>query len=142
MGYRSQVRIITTKKGFDELKKFSDNYLKTDNEYKEYNLMDAFDVDKSTKDIHYFGWDWVKWYEGSYKAVDAIMDGLNHLEDNNISYKYARIGEEYDDFEEQSFESDDEAEPYLEYPSFIRDFDDDWMEDNLIKNEKEVEISS
>ena len=28
MGYRSDVRIMTTKKGFNELKKYTDKYLK------------------------------------------------------------------------------------------------------------------
>ena len=28
MGYRSDVRIMTSRKGFDELKKFTDKYLK------------------------------------------------------------------------------------------------------------------
>ena len=31
MGYRSDVRIITSKKGFKELRKFTDNYLKEKN---------------------------------------------------------------------------------------------------------------
>ena len=39
MGYRSQVRMITTKKGFEELKKFNDKYLsnnKNINGFEEY----------------------------------------------------------------------------------------------------------
>ena len=39
MGYRSDVRILTTKKGFKELKKFTDNYLKEKN-YTYGNLLD------------------------------------------------------------------------------------------------------
>ena len=31
MGYRSDVRIMTSKKGFDELRKFTDQYLKEKN---------------------------------------------------------------------------------------------------------------
>ena len=55
------------------------------------------------------------------------MDGLKHLKDKEFSYRYARIGESYDDYEESNFESDIEAEQDLDYPSMIREFDDDYV---------------
>ncbi len=138
MGYRSQVRIITTKKGFEVLKKFNDNYLKEKGQ--QYNLLDECEFKHENNNICYFGWNWVKWYEGSYPSVDAVCEGLSHLEDEDLSFRFARIGESYDDYEEQCYDSETEEE-YLEFPSMIREFDDDYIIDSMnreIKEEKEV----
>ena len=139
MGYRSQVRMITTKKGFEELKKFNDKYLsnnKNINGFEEYNLMDNLNIKEEDNNSVYFGWDWVKWYEGSYKGVDAIMEGLNHLEEKDLSYRFSRLGEDYDDYEEHYHDSEKEEEQGLEYPYVIRDFDDDEMIQDLENNKK------
>ena len=47
MGYRSDVRIMTSKKGFDELRKFTDKYLKEKN-YTYGNLLDQLDLNHET----------------------------------------------------------------------------------------------
>ena len=136
MGYRSDVRIMTTKKGFKELKKFNDKYLadhKNINGFEEYNLMNNLNIKKENKYSVYFGWDWLKWYEGSYAGVDAIVEGLNHLEEKDLSYRFARMGENYDDFEESYYESEKEEEQDLEYPSMIREFDDDYISELMDK---------
>ena len=99
MGYRSDIRIITSEKGFEELKKFVTKYLKEHNE--DYNLLENCDIKQEGKKQCYFGWNYVKWYENDYEDVDAIMEGLQHLSDKEYSYRYMRIGEEYDDVEEQ-----------------------------------------
>ena len=143
MGYRSDVRIMTSKKGFNELKKYTDKFLK-DKNYTFGNLLDNLSVNHETKYAKYFGWDSIKWYDGceGYEDVDAVISGLNHLEENNYSYRFARIGEEYDDYEENSFESEVEEEQDLEYPSMTRYFEDDWIinQMNLDAGETEMEV--
>lgn len=136
MGYRSDVRIMTTKKGFDELKKYTDKYLKEKN-YTYGNILDHLDVNEETKYAKYFGWNSIKWYEYSedYEDISAVMDGLSYLADNDFSYRYARIGENYDDYEEMSNESDIEDEQDLEYPSMLRYFDDEYVIDNMKSND-------
>lgn len=137
MGYRSQVRVMTSKKGFEELKKFNDKYLQNHegvNGFKEYSLMDELTLKEEDNDSVYFGWDWVKWYEGSYKAVDAVMEGLNHLEEKDLTYRFARLGEDYDDYVEQYYDSEKEEEPILDFPYVIRYFDDDELINNLQNN--------
>ena len=139
MGYTSDVRIVTSKKGFKELKKYVDNYLKDKNEY---NLLDNIQYKTDNKYSCYFGWDYVKWYEESYDSVIAIMDGLDHLRENNYSYRYSRIGENYDDYDEHYFESEIEDEQDLEFPSLIRAFDDYYVISNMINADKETVIEN
>lgn len=142
MGYRSDVRIMTTKKGFDELKKYTDKYLK-DKNFTYGNLLDSLDFNDETKYAKYFGWDSIKWYDGieGFEDVDAIMNGLEHLKDKDLSYRYARIGESYDDFEEMDYESNLEEEQDLEYPSMTRYFDDDYVREKMHMYDNENELT-
>ena len=48
MGYRSDVRIMTTKKGFNELRKFTDKYLK-DKNFTYGNLLEDLEINEETK---------------------------------------------------------------------------------------------
>ena len=154
MGYRSNVRILTTKKGYEELKKYVEEHV---NEFKknnlkegtianymdcDFNLLNQTDISNlsSNKSQIYIGWNDLKWYNG-YEDVDAIMAGLNHLEENNFSYRYARMGESYDDYEEQYYESEIEEEQDLYYPSMIRGFDDEWIIEQIQSyTQEELEI--
>ena len=74
------------------------------------------------------------------------MSGLDKLAENDYSYRYARLGEEYDDYEEQYHESENEDEQDIEYPNMIREFDDDYVIENLNAQERieerEAEIST
>ena len=143
MGYRSDVRIITTKRGYDELRKFTDKYLK-DKKFTYGNLLDQLDLNNETKYAKYIGWNSIKWYEyggSDYEDVNAIMEGLKHLKEQDLSYRYARIGESYDDYDEHYYESENEEEQDLEYPSMERYFDDEYVIDNMKSvEEKENEI--
>lgn len=135
MGYRSDIRIVTSKEGYEKLKEFVTNYLKEHNE--DYNLLEECDIRQEGKNQVYFGWNYLKWYEGSYKEVDAIMEGLNYLGENEYLYRYSRIGESYDDYEEQYYDGNKEKENYLEYPNLIREFDDEYIL-SLIKDTQEI----
>lgn len=139
MGYRSDVRILTSKKGFAELNKYVNNYLKDKNEY---NLMENIQFKIENDYSCYFGWNWVKWYENSYDSVTAIMDGLDHLKENKYSYRYARIGENYDDYDEHYYESEIEEEQDLEFPTVIREFDDDYVSANMEKCNSDFEVDN
>lgn len=134
MGYRSDIRITTSKEGFKVLSEFAKKYL--ENKNKDYDLLKDLDLMVEGKEQCYFGWDYVKWYDG-YNDVDAIMKGLEYLEDNNYSYRYMRIGESYDDCEEQSYDGEKDENIYLEYPNMIRDFDDDNIKGLLL--DKQIE---
>ena len=123
MGYRSDVRIIVSKDGLNELRrvvrKETMKYATPDDDY---NLLN------SAKFMYHFDnsqvmicWNYLKWYEG-YKDVDAIMEGLNHLTEVGFSWRFSRIGEDLDDIEERYNDGKDDI--YLEYPCISRYFDD------------------
>lgn len=134
MGYRSDVRIITTKKGYKELKKVADEYA---NKYDSSNLLESPDILEVTKKGCYIGWNWIKWYE-EYEEVDAIVKGLDLLEEKNISYRFARCGESYDDYEEFVYDSEKDNGSDLDYPPLIREFDDDYIIEGLNQDKKSV----
>ncbi len=142
MGYRSDVRIVTSKKGYEELEKHVKNYLGKDNT--DFNLLDNTDVLIKGKNGILIGWNSIKWYEHSaFKEIDAIESGMNHLADKELGYRFARIGESYDDYEEKS--EDGKEDDDLPYPSMIREFDDTYVEEELNydarnESEKGVEI--
>ena len=54
MGYRSNIRIITSKDGYEKLKEFVTNYLKEHNE--DYNLLEECDIRQKGKNQVNFGW--------------------------------------------------------------------------------------
>lgn len=145
MGYRSEIRIITSKEGYEKLNEFVEQYLK---DTEEDNLLKECDIKNIGKEQCYFGWNDIKWHENDFKDVDAIMEGLNHLGENEYSYRYMRIGENYEDIEEQFYDGEKDEDIYLEYPSMIREFDDEYIKElisektleNEEKNKEEIDI--
>lgn len=112
MGYYSAVGISIKEKDYQKLQdnlkkgvdydgepveqetiKFVQNILKScDTNYK-------FIPDDDTEEIyHYFGWDFIKWYENVFPEVDYIMDFIRSLDSG---YNFIRIGEEVDDIQEE-----------------------------------------
>lgn len=106
MGYRSDVRIRTTKEGYEVMKNFVEKYIKEnvseDAQGLDWNLLNSAEITETGNSITLDWYDF-KWYEGiqGYEDVDAIMNSLNELSDKNIDYQYMRIGEENDDIDEK-----------------------------------------
>lgn len=142
MGYRSDIRIITSKEGFEKLSEFVKNYLKENKE--DYNLLEECDIKQEGKKQCYLGWNRVKWYEDAYTDVDAIMNGLEYLSENEYSYRYMRIGESYDDIEEQYYDGEKDKYADLECPYIIREFDDEYIKDKTLdtleENKESIDI--
>lgn len=109
MGYRSDVRIRLTKKDYERLvKEFDEKVVKPNanewhgydmfgkdlNIYKElknvscWKVTDDGDDIEETHDCVFFGWNWIKWYDG-YKEVDFIMEFIQECD----QYAFCRIGE-------------------------------------------------
>ena len=136
MAYRSDVRLVVSKDGYKQLKKYVNENLPES--HKEYNLLQSPDVELENEEQVYLGWNATKWYEYSdFKEVDVIMNGLKDLMKTEYSYNYARLGENADDYEESSFTGERDKELYLEFPQLERYFDDDSFEDIYKKDNKE-----
>jgi hypothetical protein len=135
MSYLSNVRIITTSDGWNKLKEFSNRYLQ---EKRGMDYTCLFDFENccvhseevcelgitTYPKIVYIGWDNIEWYENedTYDDIDSIMKGLYYLKDLDIPYRYARISEDYRDYEEMGHMNVDIAD--IPYISVVRDFDD------------------
>lgn len=134
MGYRSDVRIIVSKKGYDKLCE----YVKTHAlEYAttgyDYNLLNQADIKYSKVwdgQQVMISWNSIKWYEwgDEYQDVKIIMDGLSYLKDENFSYRYARLGENYDDWEEFYNDGELDEDNDLQWVSLERYIDDEAFE--------------
>lgn len=135
MGYRSDVRIITSKDGYKQLQRHVQKYLK--DKKSDYNLLDNLDLMSVSSKGVLIGWDTIKWYEWSdFTHIDSVMDSLQKLKEDDYSYRYARIGENYEDIEEEYYDSRNRGDDYIPYIEIIRDFDDDYMKKELIADAK------
>jgi len=117
MGYRSDVRLITTKKGFT----FMENQAKADSEIKE--AIDWLEIKKEYANIKYMGWNDI-----NSQAVDVIQNFTSELEDRNISYRLSIIGENLGDIQEYDYTAPKDEKKYIPYPSLNRSFDEADME--------------
>lgn len=144
---KSDVRIVTSINGFVALKQFVNSYLnKNINNNSVKNLLEHCDIQHRNHRQCYFGWNEYSNWDG-YKEInsEAIMEGLRLLEENNYSYRYYKLGEDKENYEENFFDSEKEGEQDLEYPNIIRQFDDRYIVDILYserarefqKNDKE-----
>lgn len=124
MGYRSDVRIVTSRAGFEELRRVvREEAIKYATPDYDYNLINTARVMWNYDATQVMlSWDCVKWYEDCYKDVDAVMHGLDYLTQNGFDWRFSRIGEELDDVEERYNDGDEDAD--LEYPCIRRYFDD------------------
>ena len=137
MGYRSDIRITTTKKGYDKFRKIVKDKTKNGDD----NLLDYLDVMFVNSKGVLIGWDDIKWYDSDTSSmVKNIMDSLDELEDNDITYNYARMGESPDDYDEKYYISETDKD-YIPCPSIVRTFDDEYVKEQLSENYKKQKNS-
>lgn len=99
MGYRSDVKLITTKAGWERL----DNAVKQAMDITEATEADAFWLTDSRffviGDSYVLAeWDDIKWYEGDTE-VGALMRELYSMAKDSVAFKFMRVGEDYEDVE-------------------------------------------
>lgn len=70
-----------------------------------------------------------------YGKILGVKDLSLSLEENDYSYRFARLGEDYDDYEEKYYDSDSDKENYLEFPSVLREFEDEYIIDLMKVND-------
>lgn len=139
MSYISDVRIVISRKGYNEFKKYIQEYYKEKDVSKEhqFDLLNHTDVMEINRYQVYFGWNNIKWY--GYPDISAINNGLAKLQKNDFSYRFARLGEHNDDYEEYFYESSREKEQDLDFPSMERYFNDSSIIDSMKEIKKREE---
>lgn len=139
MGYRSQVRIAISKKGYKEMCNYLVDYAKRIGFNKEaiLEILKDTDINLENKYQKYFGWDWIKWYDG-YPQIDAITEALSYVEEKGYSYKFSRIGEDFTDIEEYGCDGEKYTRKnlFVDFPYLDRGFDDVAKQTQLIEQEK------
>ena len=138
----SNVRIVTSINGFKKLQEYINDYIKEHSGNKQLtNILDNIDLKYESNKQCYFGWNGYNWDEYFNKNVELIMDGLRKLECNNYSYRFYRLGEDKEDYEEYHFDSTLESEKDLEYPYITREFDDRYICDILHREKQNADLS-
>lgn len=99
MGYRSDVRIATTREGYNRICKRVDKLSEGRDGYPLIGMKRKPEFVEKGGDSVVFGWDWIKWYEGMYVDVTNVMTALAEIEADGLPYEFCRVGEEYDDIE-------------------------------------------
>lgn len=97
MGYRSDVKMVTTKEGWERIK----HAVKAVNPDHTYLVDDELVVPVCNGKYMLYEINWTKWYD-EYPEVDAFMRTLFLLERDNIPYNFIRVGEDWGDVEEHS----------------------------------------
>ena len=121
MAYRSDVRLILSKEGFNKIQ----NYVNGKIQDTEYNVLDNPDFKYNTENYVFLGWNNIKWYFTN--SIDYLHEGINKFKEDNISYFLSIVGENYDDYEEYYFIGKER----IICPTLIRYFDDEYTMDNL-----------
>lgn len=128
MGYKSDVRLITTKAGLKTMKQQS----KSNEEIS--NIINDLDINKQAGNIVYLGWNNIRAVE-----VDTIEEIINTLEEKEISYRLTIMGEEISDIEERHYTFPKDEKYDIPYPSINRCFDEEDMKIQLKHYEKDTE---
>jgi hypothetical protein len=103
MGYCSDIRIATTKEGYNKLNELVEaiTVKQALAEGYAYNLLESIDEKKYNPKANYviFGWDCIKWYEDDDPYVNAVITALKKVSEE-YPVRFIRVGEEPGDIEE------------------------------------------
>lgn len=97
MGYRSDIKLITTPEGWSQIDKAvrKASGVTDKNENTSYVLTHSTHATPILNGRYVLGeWDDIKWYEGYDDDVTAFMTALGQLDASDIPYNYIRLGED------------------------------------------------
>ena len=94
MSYLKKIRIGTTIEGMKFLEEYVAEKLK-DSSYSNYLNEKIIDLEK--EDVIFFGWDWIN-FRDELPDVSAIYEGLDEMEEKEISYRMIIVGEDYAEY--------------------------------------------
>lgn len=112
MGYRSNVKLVTTKEGWDRIVEAAQE---ADAESWESWLNEKYTRSLVHGKYVLLELDDVKWYDQDFPTPRAVMRMLDQFEHDGTPYRYARVGEGCDDteFRDGVLWSEADDMPYL-----------------------------
>ena len=132
MSYYNDVRILTTVDGYNYFKKVVEKNCKTYDTFNPLEEVDFLNINEGKNEV-YIGWNDVSWWgDYYYKGALVIKTALDELPAVGYSYRFARIGEEFDDIVSIG-EDGEKEEDVLDYIEISRKFND-----FLFYNSKEI----
>ena len=99
MGYRSEVKIVTTREGYDQMCERVDTLSEGLGTSPLMGSCRKPDFFEESDGCVVFGWDYIKWYEGLFADVSNVADALSEIDECGLPYEFCRIGESWDDIE-------------------------------------------
>lgn len=117
MGYRSQVVFKTTTEGYLVFKRFDDSIKDLDSK-----PLSGAEIYKTSSGFYKIVFDDVKWYD-SYTSVEKFYDGMARLEEQDIPYKFIRLGEDIEDIEVKENYTDDMPDELCEFNPEVSIYD-------------------
>ena len=99
MGYRSDVRIATTRDGYDLMCDRIDFISSGLNSLPLMGSNRRPGFFKEEGGCVVFGWDGIDWCVGLFCDVTNVEEALGELDEQGIPYEFCRIGEGWDDVE-------------------------------------------
>lgn len=114
MGYRSEVKIATTREGYDQMCERVDALSKGLGTSPLMGSCRKPDFFEESDGCVVFGWDYIKWYEGLLADVDNVADALSVIGECGIPYEFCRIGESWDDIEFRASCNNEELAVHVE----------------------------
>lgn len=137
MGTDFDVRIITTKKGFEIMNEFIEKELKKEeNDYA--NALNELFLKEETSNLVFFGWNSIN-FNSDYTDYYFVRMALDNLEKIDISYSISIKDNELQEIHEYKFDSKENDYIYIPIPRFIYEFDDKETMKELFDSEKELE---
>lgn len=115
MGYRSDVKLITTKKGW---KRIQQSVKQVAPDSWEYVAGDEHMVPIMEGEYVLVEHDGVKWYENDFPEVYAFMLELKRFNAEHIPYQFMRTGEDWED-NEYLFSCDWGSDEYDDMPMLM-----------------------
>ncbi|WP_165047562.1 MULTISPECIES: hypothetical protein [unclassified Adlercreutzia] len=114
MGYRSEVKIATTRKGYDQMCEYVDALSDGLDTFPLMGSCCKPDFFEERDGCVVFGWDYIKWYEGLLADVSNVVDALSEIDECGLPYEFCRIGESWDDIEFQASRNNVELTLHVE----------------------------
>lgn len=109
MGYRSEVKLVTTKEGWEKIdqavRKVAGVIPKNEDDMTWLTERTCWTPVCNGKYV-LAEWDDIKWYDGYDSQVSTVMSTLDKLEKILIPYRFMRVGEDYSDVEIREHDGD------------------------------------